>query len=269
MAPDSKQERNHVLISSLSKGLHLLALFTSEQPDWSLGELVDRTELNRATVYRILRTMEHDGFLALDRGTGRYHLGPAIYPTAYLTQSHSELVRVAHPHLESLARRTGETAGLGVDIDGWVVVVDEVPTLHASKLTLPIGMAQADLSMADAKLFLAFKSDSERQRRIAAGWPRLTPKTVVDPEELVRELDRIRAEGVAYDLEEQRPGICGMSVPVYDVLGRLRASLDVVVPAERLGVAEMKEYVQEAKAEALALSRDLGYEATPGPRGRT
>jgi IclR family KDG regulon transcriptional repressor len=254
MALDGEQERNHALIASLSKGLQLLYLFTSEHPDWNLGELVRSTGLNRATVYRILRTMEHDHFLELDRESGRYHLGPALYHAAYLTQSHSELVRVAHPHLERLAERTGESAGLGVEVGGWIVVVDEV---------------QSDLSMADAKLFLAFKPDSERQKRIAAGWPRLTPNTIDDPEELVRDLDKVRLEGVAYDLEEQRLGICGISVPVYDILGRLRASMDVVVPAERLGAAEKKRYAQEAKVEALALSRHLGYEPSPGSDTRT
>src|SRR3990172_12045421 len=134
-------QRNRVLILALSKALHLLTFSTQEHPDWSLGELVEETGLNRANVYRILRTMEHDRFLGLDPETGRYHLGPAMYPTAYLTQAHSELVRTARPHLESLAEATGETAALAGDVDGWVVIVDQVLTSHPSKPELPLGRA--------------------------------------------------------------------------------------------------------------------------------
>ena len=196
-----------LVAASVSKALHLLTLFTRERPEWSLAELVDATGLNRASVYRILRTLEHDCFLAVDPETGRYYLGPAMYPVAYLTQAHSELIRLAHPHLESLARTTGETTALGVEVGGWVVVVDHVLTSHASKPDLPMGMALNDLSNSHAKLFLAFKNDAQRQRRITAGWPRLTKNTVDDPETLVRQLDQIRREGVAYDLEEHRLGI--------------------------------------------------------------
>ena len=192
-----------------------------------------------------------------------------VSPVAYLTQEHSELVRVARPHLEELAKRTGETASLGVEVDGLVVVVDEFLTSRPSKLHLPVGQARDDLSMADAELFLAFKSQSDRQRRIDAGWPRLTPNTIDDAGVLMRQLDEVKAQGVAFDLEEQRLGVCAMSAPVFDVLGRLRACMDVVVPAERLSPTDLERYAVEVKVEALALSKDLGYESpltreTPG-----
>lgn len=250
-------------VTSLSRGLFVLTQFDSSHPEWNLAEMVARTKLNRATVYRILRTMEQERVLALDRKTGRYHLGPAMYPLAYLTQEHSELVHVARPHLEDLAERTGETASLAVEVDGLVVVVDEVLTSRPSKIHVPLGQARDDLSMADAKLFLAFKPESEQRRRMAGGWPHLTPKTIDDPQELMRQLEAVRVEGVAYDLEEQRQGVCAVSAPVYDVLGRLRAGLDVVVPAERLSPADQERYAAEVKAEALALSRDLGYQSSP------
>lgn len=260
-ASKGADQRSRVLVASVSKALHLLTLFTRERPEWNLAELVEATGLNRASVYRILRTLEHDRFLAVDPETGRYYLGPAMYPVAYLTQAHSELVRLSHPHLESLAKTTGETTALGVEVGGWVVVVDHVLTSHASKPDLPMGMALNDLSNSHAKLFLAFKNDAQRQRRVAAGWPRLTKNTVDDPEALVRQLDQIRREGVAYDLEENRLGISSMSVPVRDQLGQLRASLAVVVPAERLRAGDMRRYVEATQAEAVALSRDLGCDS--------
>jgi DNA-binding IclR family transcriptional regulator len=215
------------------------------------------TGLHRASVYRILRTMEHELFLGLDPRSGRYHLGPAMYPAAYLTQTDSELVRLAHPHIGRLAERTGETANLAVDFDGRVVIIDEVLTSHVYKPKLPIGMATSDLKSSHAKLFLAFKTDAQRRKRIEAERAS-APNDFIDSEALIQELDIIRAGGVAYDLQSM-VGVCAISVPVYDQFGALRASLAVVAPAERFGDEQMKTCLALGRAEASELSQDLGY----------
>ncbi len=214
------------------------------------------TGLHRASVYRILRTMEHDAFVGIDPATGRYHLGPAMYPAAYLTQTHSELVRIAHPHVRALAESTGETANLAVDVDGWPVVIDLVLTSHVYKPILPFGKAIGDLCSSHAKLFLAFTSEAERRKRMAVD-ERLAAAGGEAIEELIRELETIRADGVAYDIESQ-PGVCALSVPVYDHSDRLRASMSVVAPPQRFGAEEMARCVDLARGEAVALSQDLG-----------
>jgi DNA-binding IclR family transcriptional regulator len=73
----------------------MLALFDRAQPEWSLNGLVERTGLHKSTAYRMVRTLEEERFLDLDRDTGNYHLGPAMYRVAFLANAHSELVRLA------------------------------------------------------------------------------------------------------------------------------------------------------------------------------
>lgn len=258
-AGDGLEREDTAVVSSLSKALRILALFNADHPDWSPSEMATATGLHRGSVYRILRTMEQGFFLGVDPATGRYHLGPAMYPVAYLTQSHSELKRVAHSHVERLAADTGESANLAVDIDGWPVVIDEVLTSNVYKPVLPSGEALGDVRSSHAKLYLAFKSDEERRGRIALD-ERLSAAGPAAMEGIMREMDSIRAEGVAYDIESL-PGVCALSVPVFDHAGRLRASLSVVAPPTRFGHEEMREYLELARAEAAALSRELGYDA--------
>ena len=181
-----------------------------------------------------------------------------MHTAAYLTQTDSELVRIAHPHLEALAERTTETANLAVDVDGWPVVIDQVLTSHIYKPVLPFGKAMVDLRSSHAKLFLAFKSEAEQRARAAAD-ERLAAAGADAIEQLLRELRTIRAEGVAYDIESM-PGVCAISVPVYDHSGNLRASIAVVAPPQRFGVEQMVSFVALARAEAGGLSRDLGYQ---------
>ena len=247
-----------VTILGLARGLDLLSLFDRSNPEWSLNELVAKTGLHKSTVYRIVRTMEDRRFLGFEHDTGNYHLGPAAYHMAYLATAPSELVRVAHPHLEHLSQKTGETVALAVEAEGSVIMVDRVLTTNAFKPPSAIGDLHRMHSNSHGKLFLAFKSPEERSR-LVVDLPAQTPNTIVDPEQFERELQRVLAEGVAYDVEEDDVGLCGVSAPVFGEDGQIRASISVVAPRERFGYSQQRKYADDVRGEAAVLSEELGY----------
>jgi IclR family KDG regulon transcriptional repressor len=251
-----------VTILGLARGLQLLSLFDRSNPEWSLNELVAKSGLHKSTVYRVVRTMEDMRFLGFEPDTGNYHLGPAAYHMAYLATSPSELVRIARPHLERLSLETGETAALAVEAEGSIIMVDRVLTTNAFKPPSAIGDLHGMHSNSHGKLFLAFKSPEERSR-LMVDLAKLTPNTIVDPEQLERELQRVLADGVAFDIEEDDVGLCAVSAPVLGEGGQIRASISVVAPRERFGYSQQRKYADDVRAEAAALSEELGYARGP------
>lgn len=247
-----------VTIGGLSRGLQLLALFDRTQPEWSLNGLVERTGLHKSTVYRLVRTLESQRFLALDRDTGNYHLGPAMYRVAYLASAHSQLAHLARPHLQALAEATGETATIAVEEDDSAIVVDRILTSNPFKPVFHVGEIHGLFGNSHGKIFMAFKEPADRARFFERPIAALTANTLVDPVLYQRELDRIVAEGVAYELEEESPGFCGVSAPVWGPGGQLIASLSVVAPRERFGYAEQRRHGEAVKSQAAAFSSELG-----------
>lgn len=244
-------------IAGLAKGLQLLALFDRAQPEWSLNGLVERTGLHKSTAYRMVRTLEEQRFLALDHDTGNYRLGPAMYRVAFLANAHSELVHLARPHLVHLAEVTGETAAIAVERDNSAIVIDRVLTSNPFKPVFHVGEIHGLSGNSHGKIFMAFKTSEERGELLKEPLTPLTPNTVVDPVLYQRELDRIAADGVAYDLEEESLGFCGVSAPVWGWAGDLVASLSVVAPRERFGYAEQRRHADAVKEEAAALTKRL------------
>lgn len=249
-------------IAALARGLQILALFDKAHPEWSLNDLVEQTRLHKSTVYRLVRTLEDHRFLGLDRDTGFYHLGLAAYRVAFLADAHAELVQMARPHLQALAEATGETATIAVEREDSAVVLDRILTSNPFKPVFHVGQIHGLFGNSHGKIFLAFKNAGERERFFEHPIPALTPNAVVDRELYERELDRIAAEGAAYDLEEESLGFCGVSAPVWGPGGVLVASMSVVAPRERFGYAEQRRYADAVKAEAAALSRDLDRRAS-------
>ena len=60
-----------------------------------------------------------------------------------------------------------------------------------------------------------------------------TPRTITDPGELAAQLDEVRRQGVAFDIEERDMGTCAVAAPVRDQTGKVIATLAVVVPTGR------------------------------------
>jgi len=61
---------------------------------------------------------------------------------------------------------------------------------------------------------------------------RLTANTITTPVALRKELERVRADGVAYDREEQTEGICAVAAVLKGVTEQMVA-VSVPVPAQR------------------------------------
>ncbi|MHB8867352.1 MAG: IclR family transcriptional regulator [Thermoleophilia bacterium] len=249
------------IIRALARGLRVLSLFTVDHPEWGLNELSRRTGLHKATTYRITRTMESEGYLVFDPETNLYHLGPAIIPASYVVRTHSELSRIAHPYLEELARETGETANLAVEIEGSMVLIDQVMTSHPFKPTLPIGRVLGGLANSHGKVLAVYRSEAERKAMIAAEQRAHTKNTITDPKELTAVLETVARDGVAFDLEELNLGVCAVAAPVVDQTGDLRATVAVVAPTDRFGPEARAAGAEATKRAGLAISERLGFVA--------
>ena len=76
-----------------------------------MNEIAQRIQLSKTSAFRILRTLETLGCVAVD-GRGQYMLAPGIHavtPTQWLGKLH----RVGVPYLEALSRELAETSTPG------------------------------------------------------------------------------------------------------------------------------------------------------------
>ena len=250
------------IIGALARGLHVVTLFTSDCPEWSFADLRKHLDLPKTTIFRILKTLEASDFLTYDVRTDKYRLGSALIPSMYVLHSHAELIKIARPALEELVAATGETACVAIEVNDKAVVADMVLTPHPFKPDLPVGRVLTDLANASSKVLAAFKPDLEIAWLLSRPLAQLTPHTVTDPAAVREQLAKVAAEGIAYDFEEQRLGLCGISAPIRGQAGETRAALTVVAPRERLNDDEVLRYGQAVKAAADQLSARLGFAPT-------
>jgi len=210
-------------------------------------DLSERTGLPKSTVSRLLSSLDVERAVR-QNDDGIYELGPGIAELSRALRDGQNAIDVARPHMIELMELTGEAVGINRfggttvrtllqvdDPDSSVVVrdwTDEATPAHA----VPAGLCS-----------LAFSPKAIQNAFLNNELEPLTPKTMVDPDQLRDRFEQIRADGYAWVLQEFTEDINSVAAPIPEPNGRVTLSLHVHGPAFRFpgdtDIAELNERV--------------------------
>jgi DNA-binding IclR family transcriptional regulator len=246
------------LLGSLRKGLEVIDCF-AQRENWSLAELTLALGQSKATVFRILHTLEEFGYLTKDTVTGRYSLGLRFHTLGSAAVRQEHLRWQALPPLQDLAQQTGETVHVGILYDGAAICVQAVEGTRLVRMHAFVGKRTPAHASALGKVLLAHLPDAEVEAFLANRvLERFTPRTVTDPVQLRETLHKVRAEGFALDDEEMETGLRCLGAPITDHTGRPCACIAISAPAARMAPDRIGELVTMVKLTATRISRMLG-----------
>jgi DNA-binding IclR family transcriptional regulator len=237
-------------VQSVQRAAALLDAIADSAEPRTAPELAELCALNRSTAWRILATLEEEGLV--ERDAGRYSIGHAVARLA--AAATDALPRMARPHLEELAERTGETVSLAVPRRLRLVYVDQVQAPHVMAADW-LGRAVPLHATSTGKALLAFLPQDEIEAALTPALQRFTDRTIIDPAELRAELDRTKRRGYAVSRGELETALWGASAPIRDRQGRPVAVVSVWGAEGRLKAkGRLKELGGAAAATADAVA---------------
>jgi IclR family KDG regulon transcriptional repressor len=238
----------------LHKTLDILENIKDTPLGVKLSDLARAVEMPKATVYRILSTLESRGFL--DRGEdGGYRMARKLFDLQQRHPIEQTLNRVAPPKMEDLAKLCRETVNLGILDGGEVVVINTVESPQTIRMSSKVGNRRCLHTTAIGKVLLAAMPEKEMLRLIRLkGLPRLTPHTIVNRTALIAELDRVRDRGYSIDNQENElDGRC-IGAPIVGPDGRVVAALSISGPVFRMDLTRAKSLAPKLKSACAAIS---------------
>ena len=198
------------------------------------AELLETTPYPKATLYRLLQTLTHQGMLSLDRDRNAYKPGIRLVRLAHAAWTASSLAPVARPHLDALSSRIGETLHLAQLDHGQVLYVDKRNASQPIKMFSEAGKVGPAYCTGVGKAMLAFLDESELERNLAQqSYHRFTASTLTDVPSLRGELSEIRSQGYAFDREEHESGIICVAMPILTRRGRVLGALSATSSTAR------------------------------------
>lgn len=217
-------------IQVIARAAQMLRLLQAHPAGLTQAEIGERLGMARSTVSRILNALDDEGLVASRGARGRYRLGPEIARMAGTVRL--GVVMDVHPFMEELSRELGETVDLSILDGDRATFVDQVVSPHRLRAISAVGESFPLHCCANGKALLASLPPEQQGQAVPNRLARLTAHTITSPGALRKELERIRAEGVAYDREEQTEGICAVGAVLKGVNEQVIA-VSVPVPAQR------------------------------------
>ncbi|MGF6884600.1 DNA-binding IclR family transcriptional regulator [Nocardia sp. GAS34] len=214
----------------LGKVMAALESFSIDDGALSLAEIGRRTGIPKGTLHRVLADMV--AVRLLERTEAGYRLGGYLFELGMRASVERSLLEVAIPFLEELNGRIHETVHLGI-LDGTdVVYLTKIGGRRQASAPSRIGGRMPVHCTAIGKMLLAYVDRSLRDQVLAGPLRSYTPRTLVQPGILRRQLGRIATEGVAYEFEESTPGLVCVAAPVREA-DRVVAAISVAGPSHR------------------------------------
>ena len=245
-------------VRAVVRAARLLELLRASDGGAPLNELVAGSGLAKASVFRMIRTLEGLGFVERADGADRYRLGVRCLELgqAYLEQT--DLRREARPVLTRLRDRFDETVHLAVLDDEYrVVYLEKLDSTQAVGIMMSrVGKTAPSYCTGLGKALLAARDDDPVAELAERGaLQRFTKNTIHRPEELRAELGRIVGRGYALDLEEHELGVRCVACAIEGPSGAAIAALSIAGPADRLSEESLRGELAVAAAEA---AREIG-----------
>jgi DNA-binding IclR family transcriptional regulator len=246
-------------IQAIERAVAILNALSADDPELGVTELAERLGLHKSTVHRFMVNLDAAGLVERNPRSGRYRLGLRIFELGAQVMQRMNLWDEALPFLEGLVRDTGETGHLAVLDGGEAIYIERVEARRALRVPSAVGRGYPAHATNLGKVLLADLSQERVEAIIAErGLAAYTPKTITDPDELGRDLERIRRRGYAVDNEEYDDGLRCIGAPVRDHSGRTVAALGIGGPVTRITPERVEELAELVMAAARDLSRRLG-----------
>lgn len=230
-----------------------------------LRTIVEHTGVGRSTVHRLLQLLLATGYLRR-HDDGAYALGPALIELGYQALQENPVTGVAAPVLRALAERVHDTVHLAIEDRCQVLYLDKIPGTRGAVMRSQIGHRMPLSRTGIGKALLLDGPARWRDQFVAerpAGTADGLTRDVLTADAFVRVMEASAARGVAFDLEENEPGILCVAAPVRDISGSIVAAISVTATRPYMPPERLETLAPIVRDAAARISAALGWHPEP------
>jgi DNA-binding IclR family transcriptional regulator len=249
-----QSNRNLATVKSIIKAVDILKALSCGYR--KLTDISREIDLSKSTVHRLLQALKESGMVHQDPISEEYYPGRVIFELASNpVEIHRLLIYCAHPKMEELRQKTGETIALEIKLGIEQIRLHQLVGTHSVTFRAVSNVIQLLLSGASGKALLSQVDDRELEDILEnLELVKLTPYTNTDKQAFRQEIIKVRQRGYATSYDEVEVGVTAISVPVKNY--SVPASITILGPKDRLA-PNMIDLADEIKRKVAEISQAL------------
>lgn len=261
--PIEKNTPSRYTVPALARGLEILGYFTHERRVLSGAQLARMADLPRASVFRMLQTLEHAGYVERVGEPGMhpsYRLGIAVLRLGFEYLSSMELTEQGRPIIESLSDACGHSSHVVVRDGRDVVVVAKALGRLATFHAIAVGARLPAHATVLGRVLMAGMSEADIAHLYALHPMKIyTPNTPATPQALKILIDEAANAGFAVSQGGFESGISTVAAPVFNEEKKVCAAVSVTVLSARIPDEKLPLLITQVRESAHTLTWRLQH----------
>ncbi len=246
------------LTPALMRALDIIDLFVDTAPELNAVEIGEATGLPRTSVYELLGTLVHRGYLVRD-AAGVYSLGVRALQIGNAYSARFNMLGAATEVARETALSHGVTCSVAVLEDNDVFYLAKVEGREILPLASSVGKRLPAHATALGKMLLSNLGPSQLNQLYPSGqMPALMPNTITNLDALKAELAETRRRGYALEFEESTPNAACVAAPVVNAARDVVAAVSISMTATSWASEPAGHWAGIARHAAEQLSAQLG-----------
>ena len=257
---DKTDTPNRYNVPALERGLQLLTLFTPHQRELTGAHIARSMGLPRASVFRMLQTLEHMGFVERASDAPSYKLGIAILRLGFEFLASMELTEHGRHVIEALRDECGYSAHVVVRDVREVVFVAKISGRSALFHSIHVGARLPVHATVLGRVLLGGMSLQDLRMLFADQampiFSATTPNTI---EALKTAVDADTQRGYGISQGGFEAGISTIAAPVFNERRDVCAAISITVPTQSIDPQQIPVLSEQVRRAAAQLTQRLSH----------
>lgn len=253
-------EKQTTTVKSADRVLDIFELFAERHEPINLTELSRELDMPASSAYKLLQNLLARGYLESDKQGKTFRLGYKLFEIGSKYAQRTDLAGEFQFAAQKMIDDINESVFLTIRNGEMALYIAEKQSTHPVRFVSHLGMQLPLHATAMGKVLLSGMTEDE----IAKLYPdkqlgKLTDTTITDFGELMKQIGRIRDEGLGYSMGESVHGIRCVAAPIVGASGQIVSALGVSMPESRWEPGEWERIGRSVVQGAKEISTRLYY----------
>ncbi|MBC2857136.1 IclR family transcriptional regulator [Cetobacterium sp. 2A] len=221
------------------------------------SDIARELDIPKATASRLLSSLVELNYLTINNK--EYSLGNKFDYFSDKKEKYSLVKNIALPYLEELSLRFKETFKISILDKDKIRAIASVESSDFHKISVTDNSIFPLHAGAASKLLICQMDDKKLNRLLPEQLPKYTENTIINREELKKELFKINIKKISFDNNEHSKDICAVATPIMDKSNTIIAAISCPYFSPMWSLEKIEEVTKEMFKACNEITKRLNY----------